>query len=63
MNLILEDDEDVKVNYVLKGDLKSKLIGLEDQINEATSEQSRQEFEEWKEEQRGKLNGEIAGKT
>ncbi|KAJ8662941.1 hypothetical protein O0I10_001117 [Lichtheimia ornata] len=55
--------EDLKQLNTMAGDLKSKLMGLEDQINEATSEQSRQEFEEWKEEQRGKLNGEIAGKT
>lgn len=38
-------------------------MGLEDQINEATSEQSRLEFEAWKQEQRDKLNQDIASKT
>lgn len=54
---------DLKQLNALAGDLKSKLMGLEDQINEATSEQSRQEFEAWKQEQRDKLNQDIASKT
>lgn len=58
-----QGSEGIMINYDLIGDLKSKLMGLEDQINEATSEQSRLEFEGWKEEQRGKLNEEIADKT
>ncbi|CDH58881.1 hypothetical protein RO3G_06309 [Lichtheimia corymbifera JMRC:FSU:9682] len=55
--------EDLKQLNTVAGGIKSKLMGLEDQINEATSEQSRLEFEEWKKEQRGKLNEEIADKT
>lgn len=60
---VIRGPEGIKVNYDLIGGIKSKLMGLEDQINEATSEQSRLEFEEWKKEQRGKLNEEIADKT
>ncbi|KAI7885550.1 hypothetical protein K492DRAFT_180635 [Lichtheimia hyalospora FSU 10163] len=57
-------DDGIKTHcYLDQDDLKSKLMNLEDRIDEATSEQSRLEFEEWKQEQRSMLKEDIANKT